>query len=50
MRGIPREVTNHSLWVKPGSKPVKQWLNRFDEEKNMAVREEVSNYLWLGPS
>jgi hypothetical protein len=24
MLGIPREVTEHALWIKPGSKAVKQ--------------------------
>jgi hypothetical protein len=33
MPGIMREVTEHSLDIRAGSKPVKQRLRRFDEEK-----------------
>jgi hypothetical protein len=32
MSGISREVTEHSLKIRPGSKPVKQRLRRFNEE------------------
>ena len=31
MPGILREVIEHALKIKPGSKPVKQRLRRFDE-------------------
>jgi hypothetical protein len=41
MRGIPREVIEHSLWAKPGSKLVKQQLHHFDKEKHRAIVEEV---------
>ena len=30
--GILREVAKHALKIRPGSKPVKQRLRRFDEE------------------
>jgi len=33
MLGIPREVAEHSLDIRAGSKPVKQRLRRFDKEK-----------------
>ena len=33
MPGIPREVAEHSLDVRPNSKPVKQRLRRFNELK-----------------
>jgi hypothetical protein len=33
MNGIPREVAEHNLKIKPGSKPVKQRLHRFNDEK-----------------
>jgi hypothetical protein len=33
MKGIPREVVEHKLNIKPGSKPVKQCLRRFNDEK-----------------
>jgi hypothetical protein len=30
MSGIPSEVAEHTLNIKPGSKPVKQGLRRFN--------------------
>ena len=45
MPGIPREVAEHSLNIRPNSKPVKQRLRRFDEEKRRAIGEEVSKLL-----
>ena len=41
MLGIRREVTEHALDVWAGSRPVKQRLRRFDEEKRRAIGEEV---------
>jgi hypothetical protein len=32
MKGIPREVVEHKLNIKPGSKPVKQRLRCFNDE------------------
>ena len=48
MPGIPREVAEHALWIRPGSKPVKQRLRRFDEEKRRAIGEEVMKLLVAG--
>jgi hypothetical protein len=45
MSGVPREVTEHALWIKQGSKPVKQHLRRFDEEKRRAIGEEITKLL-----
>ena len=45
MPGIPREVAEHSLEIRVGSKPVKQRLRRFDEEKRKIIREEVHKLL-----
>ena len=42
MPGIPREVTEHGLKVRPGSKLVKQCLHRFDKEKHRAIGEEIA--------
>ena len=42
MLGIPREVAEHTLKICPGSKPVKQHLCRFDEEKCRAIDEEIA--------
>jgi prophage maintenance system killer protein len=41
MPGILRDVTEHSLNIRTGSKLVKQWLRRFDEEKHRAIDEEI---------
>ena len=48
MLGIPREVAEHTLNVKPGSRPVKQCLRRFDEEKRKAIGEEIAKLLAAG--
>lgn len=45
MKGTPREVTEHSLRINPGSKPMKQRLRRFDEEKHKAIEEEIGKLL-----
>ena len=41
MPGIPREVAKHALDVRASSRPVKQRLRRFDEEKRRTIGEEV---------
>ena len=48
MPGILREVTEHTLKIKPGSKPMKQCLRRFDEEKRRAIGEETTKLLAAG--
>ena len=48
MPGISREVTEHALKISPGSKPVKQRLCRFDEEKRKAISEEIAKLLAAG--
>ena len=48
MPGIPREVAEHTLKIHPGSKPVKQRLRRFDEEKRRAIGEEIAKLLTAG--
>ena len=48
MPGIPREVAEHTLKIKPGSKPVKQHLHRFDEGKCRAIGEEIAKLLVAG--
>jgi len=45
MPAIPREVAEHSLEIRAGSKPVKQRLHRFDEEKRKIIGEEVHKLL-----
>jgi hypothetical protein len=44
MPGIPREVTEHALEIRAGSKPVKQRLRCF-EEKRKVIDEEVHKLL-----
>ena len=45
MPGIPREVAEHSLNIRPSSIPVKQRLRRFNEEKRRAIGEEAAKLL-----
>src|SRR3954469_4868486 len=42
MPGVPRELAEHKLHVRPGSKPVKQPLRRSSEDKIRAIGEEVA--------
>jgi hypothetical protein len=44
MPGVPRELAEHSLHVRPDAKPVKQPLWCFAEEKRKAIGEEIA---WL---
>ena len=48
MLGIPREVAEHALDIWAGSRPAKQHLRRFDEEKRRAIGEEVQKLLAAG--
>ena len=45
MPGILREVAEHALKIRPGSKLVKQCLRRFDEEKCRVIGEEIAKLL-----
>ena len=45
MSGIPREVTELSMEIQAGSKPMKQRLRRFDEEKRKIIGEEIHKLL-----
>jgi hypothetical protein len=46
--GIPREVTEHALEIRVGSRPMKQRLRRFDEEKRKVIGEEIHKLLKAG--
>jgi hypothetical protein len=48
MKGIPREVAEHKLNIKSGSKSVKQRLRRFNNEKCKAIGEEIKKLLSSG--
>jgi hypothetical protein len=45
MSGIPREVTEHALEIRVGSKPVKQRLCRFHEAKRKVISVEIHKLL-----
>jgi hypothetical protein len=48
MKGNPREVAEHKLNIKPGSKPVKQHLCHFNNDKCKAIGEEIQKLLSAG--
>ena len=48
MPRIPHEVAEHTLNIRLGSRPVKQRLRRFDEEKRKAIGEEIAKLLAAG--
>ena len=48
MPGIPRDVAEHTLRLIPGSKPAKQCLRRFDDERRRAIGKEVTKLLAAG--
>ena len=48
MPGIPREVVEHALDIRARSRPARQRLRRFDEEKRRAIGEEVQRLLAAG--
>jgi len=48
MPSIPREVAEHALPIKPGSRSVKQRLRHFDKEKRWAIGEEIARLLDAG--
>jgi hypothetical protein len=48
MKGIPREVAKHKLNIKLGSKPVKQRLRCFNDDKCKAIGEEILKLLSAG--
>ena len=45
---ILREVTEHTLKIRPSSKSMKQHLCHFDEEKRRAIGEEIMKLLVAG--
>jgi hypothetical protein len=48
MKGVPGEAAEHKLNIKPGSKPVKQRLRRFNDDKCKAIGEEILKLLSAG--
>jgi hypothetical protein len=45
MLGIPREIAEHSLRIRADTKPVKQRLRQFDDERRKAIEEEIAKLL-----
>ena len=45
MPGILREVAEHALKIRLGSKLVKQCLHRFDKGKHRTIGEEIAKLL-----
>jgi hypothetical protein len=48
MIGVPRELIEHALQIIPGSKPVRQAMIRFGDEKSRAIAKEISKLLKAG--
>ena len=48
MSGIPQEVAEHALRLILGSKPTKQCLCRFDDERRRVIGEEIAKLLAAG--
>ena len=48
MPGIPWEVAEHALRLILGSKPAKQRLCRFNDERRRAIGEEIAKLLAAG--
>jgi hypothetical protein len=45
MTGVPRELAEHALQIIPGSKPVRQAMRHFGDEKCRAIAKEISKLL-----
>src|ERR1041385_1136560 len=45
---VPMELVEHKLHIRPGSKPFKQPLRRFSEDKRRAIGEEIAKLLAAG--
>ena len=48
MPDIPQDITEHALRIIPSSKPVKQCLRCFDDERLRAIGEEITKLLATG--
>jgi hypothetical protein len=48
MTGVPRELAEHALKIIPGSKPVRQIMRRFRDEKRHTIAKEISKLLKAG--
>jgi hypothetical protein len=48
MSGVSREVTKHTINIKLGSRPVKQGMRCFNQEKHQDMGEDLSTILTAG--
>jgi hypothetical protein len=48
MTGVPRELAEHALQIIPSSKPIRQAMRRFGDEKCRAIAKEISKLLKAG--
>jgi hypothetical protein len=48
MTGVPRELAEHALQIIPSSKPVRQAMRRFEDEKRCTIAKEISKLLKAG--
>ena len=48
MPGILQDIADHALHLILGSKPTKQRLRRFDDERRRAIGEEITKFLAAG--
>ena len=48
MSGVPRELAEHTLNIDPKFKPVRQFLRRFNEERQKAIGQQVARLLAAG--
>src|SRR4051812_17767060 len=48
MHGVPRELAEHKLHIRPASKPIKKPLRRFSEDKRRAIGNEMAKLLAAG--
>ena len=48
MPGVPRELAEHIIDINESSKPVKQRLRRFSQDKKAAIKKEITKLMAAG--
>jgi hypothetical protein len=48
MPSVPRELAEHRIDVNEGSKPVKQWLQRFPPDKKATIKKKIAKLMAAG--
>ena len=48
LQGVPRELAEHSLFVRPDAKPVKQPTRRLSDERRVAILDHLAVLLAAG--